>query len=243
MMKKTLIAMSLLAAATTSSVHAEWKGQGEAGLIKASGNTESENLNIGLNFKNEGDVITHELGFGAYQASTDNEDSADSINAFYTLKYTLTDRSFVFGSLSYLDDDFDGFTEQASIAAGYGYSVIKSEPTKWDVGVGVGYRDTSELIKLDDGTEIEGMDLSGETLVLLSDFDTKLTDNTQLVDKFRAEIGSDNTFVENDLALIVSMNEKFALKAGILVRHNTDPAPGADETDTITSFNLVYNFK
>ena len=39
-----------------------------------------------------------------------------------------------------------------------------------------------------------------------------------------------------------AMNDRFSLKAGLLVRYNSDPALGADNTDTITSFNLVYNF-
>lgn len=220
----------------------EWTGQGEAGLIKASGNTDSENYNVGLNFKNEGEILTHELGFFLYQASADNVDSAETIGAAYTLKYGLTDRSYLWGALSYLDDEFDGFTEQVSGAFGYGYKVIDTEPQAWDVGIGVGYRDTSEFIRLEDGTGFEGEDLSGATLVLRSDYRNQITDNTQFVDNFVAEIGSDNTYVENDAAIIVSMNEKFALKAGLLFRHNTDPAPGADDTDTITSVNLVYNF-
>jgi len=233
-----------LCVASVPSVYAEpWTGQGEAGLIKASGNTDSENANIGLNFKKEGDLLSHELAFGMYRASTENVDSAESINASYTLKYTLTERSYVFGSLSYLDDEFDGFTEQSSIAAGYGYKVIDTEPVGWDVGLGVGYRDTSELLKLEDGTEVEGKDLSGPTLVLRSDYRIQLTSNTEFVDKFVAEIGSDNSYIENSAALVVAMNDKFALKAGVLFRHNTDPAPGTDDTDTITSMNLVYNFK
>ena len=40
----------------------------------------------------------------------------------------------------------------------------------------------------------------------------------------------------------VAMNDRFSLKAGILVRYNSDPAPGVDETDTITSVSLVYKF-
>jgi len=144
-----------------------------------------------------------------------------------------------------LDDEFDGFTEQASISAGYGYKVINTDPVGWDVGIGVGYRDTSEFIRLDETSSVgvEGDDLSGPTLVLLSDYRNQLTPTTQFVDKFVAEIGSDNTYIENDAALIVAIDSKFALKAGLLIRHNTDPAIGADETDTITSINLVYNFK
>ncbi len=242
MNKKSFLALISLSLSMSAGAQ-EWTGQGEAGLIKASGNTDSENYNIGLNFKNDAEILSHEIDLSLYQASSDNVDSAESVAAAYTLKYNLTDRSYLFGSLSYLDDEFDGFTEQTSAALGYGYKLIDTEPHAWDVGIGVGYRDTSELIKLDDGSELEGMDLSGATLVLRSDYRNQLTDNTQFVDKFVAEIGSDNTFVENDAALVVSMNEKFALKAGVLVRHNTDPAPGADDTDTITSVNLVYNFK
>lgn len=243
MNKKILILSAAMSLAASTTIYAQgWTGQGEAGLIKASGNTDSENFNVGLNFKNEGEIITHELNFNLYQASADNVDSAESIAAAYRIKYNLTDRSFLFGGVSFLDDEFDGFTEQTSISAGYGYKVIDTEPVGWDTGIGIGYRDTSELTILDDGTEIEGEDLSGETLVLVSNYRNQLTPNTQFIDDFVAEIGSDNTYLENDAALIVSMNEKFSLKAGILVRHNTDPAPDADETDTITSINLLYNF-
>jgi len=221
---------------------AKWNTTGEAGLISASGNTDSENFNVGLNFKNEGTVFTHEIGFALYQASADNIDTAESIAADYALKYALTDRSYLFGALSYLDDDFDGFTEQSSISGGYGYKVFDSEKVGWEVAGGIGYRDTSELTILDDGQEIEGADLSSETLVFRSDYRNQLTPTTQFIDKFVAEIGSENTYVENEAALLVSISEKLALKAGLLFRHNTDPAPGADETDTITSINLVYNF-
>jgi len=240
---KTILFCAAMSIAATSTANAEgWTGQGEAGLIKASGNTDSENFNVGLNFKNEGEIWAHEINFSLYQASADNVDSAESVAAGYTAKRNLTDRSYLFGALSYLDDEFDGFTEQSSVAFGYGYKVIDSEPVAWDLGIGAGYRDTSELIRLEDGTEFEGKDLSGATLVLISDYRNQITPNTQFLDKFVAEIGSDNTFIENDAALVVSMNEKFALKAGLLVRHNTDPAPGADDTDTISSINLLYNF-
>ncbi len=242
-MKKLLSTILLTTLCTPMVVSAEgWSGQGEAGLIVASGNTDSENANVGLSFKKEGELYQHELGFGLYRASNNDVDSAESFNADYTIKRNLSERRFVFGSVSFLDDQFDGFTEQLSASVGYGYKIFDSEPRAWDVGIGVGYRDTNELIRLDDGSEVEGMDLSGATLVLRSNYRNKLTANTEFIDAFVAEIGADNTFVENDAAIVVSMNERFALKAGLLIRHNTDPAPGAEETDTISSVNLVYNF-
>ncbi|GAA6137904.1 DUF481 domain-containing protein [Arenicella sp. 4NH20-0111] len=220
----------------------KWSGQGEAGYVKASGNTDSENLNVGLNFNKQGPLWSHDIKFATYKTSNDSTDTANNLSADYTLKRALSERSNLFLTLGYLDDDFDGFTEQSSLAIGYGYKIIDSEPTQWETGLGVGYRDTNTAIRLDDGSELKGEDVSGATLVLRSDFHHKLTDNTEFVDKFKAELGSDNSFIENDAALFVAMNDRFSLKAGFIVRHNTDPAPGADETDTITSFSLVYKF-
>lgn len=240
--KKTLLGIAVVTALSASPSFAAWTGSGEAGLVKASGNTDSENANIGLAFVNEGEVWSHELGFKLLQASTDGEDSADSVSADYLAKRDLSERSYLFAGLGYLDDGFDGFTEQTSASVGYGYRVIDTEDVGLELGIGIGYRDTSQLLVLEDGSELEGDDVSGATGVLLMNYRNKITANTEFVDAFRAEIGSDNTFVENEAALIVAMNEKFALKAGLLIRHNTDPAEGFDETDTITSINLVYNF-
>ena len=241
---KIALFCAMLSLASAAPVNAQgWAGTGEAGLVKASGNTESENYNIGLNFKNKGKVVTHQVNFSLFQASADNTDSAESLATSYKIKYNLAERSYLFGTLSYLDDEFDGFTEQSSIARGYGYTLIDSEAVNWEVGIGAGYRDTSELTKLAGGLSIEGKDLSGTTFVLNSDYQTQITSNTQYIDKFVAEIGADNSFIVNEASVVVSMTEKFALKAGLLIRHNTDPAAGSDETDTITSINLVYNFK
>ena len=240
---KIITLLSAITLTTSFTVNAaDWQGQGEVGLVKTSGNTESENFNVGLDFKKELKAWRHEFGVAFYQASADDQRSANSIAADYTAKYSISDRRYLFSSISYLDDDFDGFTEQSSASLGYGYHVIKSKPTAWEVGIGIGYRDTSEFIKQPDGSRIEGKDLSGGTLVLRSDYRHQLTSNTQFSDKFTAEIGADNSFIENNASLSVAMNEKFALKAGLRIRHNTDPAPGADQTDTISSINLVYNF-
>ena len=61
--------------------------------------------------------------------------------------------------------------------------------------------------------------------------------------KFLVESGSDNTFLENDTALSVSINDRLALKIGLNIRHNTDVTGLVDDTDTLTTANLVYNFK
>jgi putative salt-induced outer membrane protein len=75
------------------------------------------------------------------------------------------------------------------------------------------------------------------------DYDHAFTATTSLVDKFVVEAGSENTFLQNDLALQVKMTDVLALAVGYSVRHNTDPQVGFEKTDTLTTINLVYEIK
>src|SRR3546814_271841 len=74
----------------------------------------------------------------------------------------------------------------------------------------------------------------------LVDFKHQLTDNTAIYNAFLVESGSDNTFLQNDIGIAVAMNEKFALKAGLQARYNSEVEPGTKKTDTLTTINLVY---
>ena len=75
------------------------------------------------------------------------------------------------------------------------------------------------------------------------DYDHELTATTSVLDKFIVEAGSNNTFLQNDLALQVKMTDVLALAVGYSVRHNTDPPVGFEKTDTLTTINLVYELK
>ena len=75
------------------------------------------------------------------------------------------------------------------------------------------------------------------------DFQHQLTPNTSVIDKFIVEAGADNTYLQNDLSLQVKMTDVLALAVGYSVKHNTDPPVGFEETDTLTTVNLVYLMK
>ena len=74
------------------------------------------------------------------------------------------------------------------------------------------------------------------------EFKHAFNDNVAFYDMLLLESGSDNTFVQNDAGVQVKMTERLALKAGLLVRHNTDVVAPTKKTDTLTTINLVYGF-
>jgi putative salt-induced outer membrane protein len=249
MILRTSLAAALLAALPVAALADDWTGSGELGLAVARGNAESENLNGKLHFLNEDDQWKHAFYLTALRAKgqvtgdfdgdgipeTRSELTANRYEIGASSAYKFSEHSSWVASLRYENDDFAAFEWQQTIGIGFGHQLIDSETTKLGFEIGPGLRRAKDATSGE--TETDGI-VRGKV-----DFKHKLTANTDLVNLFLLESGQDNSFAQNDLGLVVSMNKSLALKAGIQVRHNSDVAPGREKTDTLTTLNLVYSFK
>ena len=74
-------------------------------------------------------------------------------------------------------------------------------------------------------------------------FQHQLTDTTKIVDRFLVESNSDNTYMQNDLGLEVTITGSLGLRLAYQVRHNTDVRPAVEKTDTLTTVGLIYETK
>ena len=262
-MKKTLIASALLLSLPLV-VQAEdgtWSGSGELGFAMSRGNAKSENLNAKLAFKMEDEVWKHNIFLNALRNKGEVKvtDAAGATVDSYQLTanryefgassgYKLDERSYVVGAIRYENDDFSPYEYQGIFSLGYGYTAIKNERTELAFEVGPGYRrlDKRPFTTLAGEPPVATIiDPSAEGQVVgrgLVSFKHKITDNTAFENTLLVEAGSDNTFLQNDAGLAVSMNSKLALKLGYQVRHNSDVSPGTDKTDQLITTNLVYNF-
>jgi putative salt-induced outer membrane protein len=211
-----------------------WSGTGEFGLVMTSGNTDTTSVNLAMNFKYEVEKWRHEFGAAYLNADNDGDKTANRYDLRAQSSYKVTEKSYYFGALRHDNDDFSAYQNQTTLTAGYGRQILDSERHKLVAEIGAGYR-TAELANT--GETEKGV--VGRGLV---DWLWVLTGNTELTDRFLVEAGSDNTYLQNDLGLSVAMNDKFAIKLGFQVRHNTDVPEDVKKTDTITSANLVYNF-
>jgi putative salt-induced outer membrane protein len=230
------VALILVAA----SAQAEWKGKGEAGLVFASGNTKSTNVNLKLGMSEEVGLWKHSLEMAALRAtSTDpatgvKSTSADRYMAGWQSDYKINVRTFAFGGLRYEKDKLSGFDYQASLSTGIGYKFYDTDKMKLSGQAGVGYRRIKD--------NVTG-DTSGNAVFVAGmDYENVLTATTKIVDKFRAESGSDNTLLTNFIGVEVKMSDKLALSTGLDARQNTKPPAGKNKTDTIMTLNLVYAF-
>lgn len=239
----TIMGMALAAAAPAC---ADWTGKSEAGLVISSGNTETTTANAKLNLVRESGNWKNAFGLAGLYASDDTARTAQRWEALTQSDYNFTVKDFWFGAARYEDDAFGGFVYQVSVSSGVGRKFINTDRSKLTGTIGVGYKfiETEDSFDPLTGTLLEEGESSSEAVGRGTlELDHKITDTTSVLDKFVIEAGSDNTFIQNDLSLQVKINHALALAVGYGVRHNTDPPPGFERTDTLTTVNLVYELK
>jgi putative salt-induced outer membrane protein len=236
-----LLAGALLVAANAAIAQEEeakdhgWTGKGEFGFVSTTGNTDSTAVNLKLEFIRDAETWRHRFtGTALY---TDENGIQD--NERYTLEAQsdrkLNETSYVFGALRWDADKFGSYDPQASLTAGYGRQLMKSEKHELKAEIGAGWRKLEER---------ETGETSSEPIIrLLLDDSWQVLESTKWTNRLLVESGSDNTFTQFNTAAAVSMSDKFAVNIGFEVRNNTKVPPGDTEsTDTITTVNLVYNF-
>ena len=231
-----------------STAQAQWTGKAELGVMVSSGNAEATSANTKFDLAHESEKWKQTIYAGALYGANGEFTTAERFEARYQLDYKITDRLSWFGALRGEKDSFSGFVYQATVSTGAAYKFIDSPTTKLAASLGAGYRTLKEevLIKTDAGEvidRIEGESQSEPVITVGSTFEHNFNETTKLTNKLLAESGSDNTAVQDDLSLQVSMTDTLALAVGFGVRYNTDPPPLSETTDLLTTVNLVYNIK
>ena len=214
---------------------AEWSGKGEFGLVVARGNSETETLNLGLQFKRQAEKWRNSLDLSALRSSDDGDLNAERYTLGYKSGYSFNEESYLFGALRYDQDEFSSYDYQTSLSVGYGRQLLASDTHELSLEIGPGVRRAEPK----DPLQTSETNMIGR---LSSDYAWIISETASLSNSLLVEAGSNNTFAENELALNVAINSRFALKLSGAVRHNTDADPGVEKTDTLTTANLVYNF-
>jgi putative salt-induced outer membrane protein len=263
--KKSLFAVALVATlpmAAFADDDGSWSGAGELGFAAARGNARSENLNAKFSLKKEDDTWKDNFYLNAYRSkgevnSTTVENgqtvnlssynlTSNRVETGASVGYKLDERSYIVGALRYENDDFSPFNYQSVASIGYGYTVLKNATDELSAEIGPGYKSYKPVdsVTVVDGQPVRTSFDSQSEIVARSliAYKHSFTENTSFVNTFLVEAGSDNTFLQNDAGLAVSISKAFALKIGYELRHNSDVAAGIKQNDQLMTTNLVYNF-
>ena len=229
------LASSVFAQDEPEVLDTSWKGIGELGFVSTSGNTDTESLNVRLEFTKESENWRYKLGGTALTSSKNGTKDAKRYTADLQTDRKLSEKSYLFAAYRYDADKFGAYDPQQSITTGYGRQLMKSDRHELNGEVGIGYKKLKETVSGDTSSEMIGRFLLDDVWII--------TPSTAWNNRVLVEAGSDNTFTQFNTGLVVSMNERFALKLGWEYRHNSEiPVGVTDKTDTTTTANLVYNF-
>lgn len=220
-------------------VKSPWKSSVEAGIVRTTGNTETQNTSL------KGDVIYedgqwkytgHGEAFGASQedaATGVNEVSAERYLLSGKVDYKMSDIDYVFGLVQLQKDRFSGFEYEHVVSAGYGRKVIKEADMELDVEIGPGVR----FFKVDGGEADE------EALLRLAGkYWWAITDHSKFTQDLTVEIGEDLTTTTSVTGLQANVNSSLAMKLTFTVKNKDEVPVGTEDTDTETALTLVYTF-
>ena len=247
-MKIQSFALTLIAGLTPLFAHADWTGTGSAGYAMATGNSTSESGNAKLQIAEEIENWKHALTFDSLYGSSNSVTSANRWDTSWQSDYKITDPLYVFGNLRYEQDHFGAYSYQESATAGLGYKLYDSDTTKLSLQAGAGVKkaEPQALVKDASGKVIDRIEDPATTKAAVTAgfaYEHVLTATTKVLNTFLAESTTDNTFLQNDLALQVAMSDKLAISLGYGLRENTSPPAGAKRLDGLTTVSLVYSFK
>ena len=220
-----------------------WKGRGEFGGFRQTGNSDNLGLSAGLDIKREGIEWTHALRARADYQRSNGVASREKYFAAYEPRFQIGDDLFAYGLGQFESDVFQGFDSRYALSAGVGYQAIKRTDLNLALKAGPALRRTDYTTGETD-TRLAGL--------LGVDFDWTIVDGLKLTQdtNFVAETGGQATvFLDSRNATLALVNGLEARITGRLstrfsyqVDYQSEPPAGKASTDTLSRVSFVYGF-
>ena len=220
-----------------------WSGEGQIGAFLATGNSENIGVTAALDIKREGIDWTHAFRASADYQRSNGVTSREQFQVAYEPRYEMGENLFAFGIAQFERDRFQGFNGRYSLSGGLGYTVIDNDSASLSVKGGPAFRVTER---------IDGISQSRIGGLLGVDFDWRIADRITFTQDANAvaETGGEalviidgaNTTVNLVSGLDFKISDALRSRLSYQLEYNSNPGIGAESTDTLTRFTLVYGF-
>ncbi len=211
-----------------------WEGKIAASAVVANGNSENVAVGVLVDARREAGNFAHNVKANFDMGRSDGVQNVKRWGAAYQLDYKFDDRSYAYGRLSYIEDEFSGFDYRLFAGAGLGHFYYKSDELTWKVEAGPGF----QYSPIDDTREI-----SKEFAVYAaSETDWVIREGLKLEQDFSVTWTSPTTTLTSLTALTASITQSISAGMGYEVRYETNPPDLKKQLDTILRANLAYGF-
>lgn len=210
-----------------------WEGEGQIGAFQSSGNSDTAGVTASLSLTRQGIDWSHKLrGAIDYQRSKGTV-SREQYLVAYEPRYEFSPNLFVFGIGQYEQDRFQGFSDRYTVSAGVGQRVVDNESVRLSLQAGPTWRRTEFVSGLND-SHFAGL--------AALDFDWQITNALSLTEDGSIIVEQGNTSILSATGLEAGVANDLKARISYTVDYDSNPPPGAVQTDTTTRFTLVYGF-
>lgn len=215
-----------------------WTSSLGAGLAITSGNTDTQNINIAFGTAWDPKTIHIFKAEALYlRGESDGETQTDKTTSLGRYERTVSERTFLFGELSYLRDPFKSIDYLISPIAGIGHYLLKSETQKLsiDAGAGAAFESSPEL-----GSTSGGAVKAGESWEWAFSPTSKLTQH--LSGLWKAD-DFDDALYHFDAGLATTIAARAELKLSYVYDYKNAPAsPDVEKGDSAFFAAVLYKF-
>ena len=224
-----------------------WKGQGELGGFRSTGNT--RNLGVSGGLKLVKDAVKWRLNFLARADYERNKGKTtrDQLSATIEPNYKFGKSLYAYGLAQFERDRLQGFAARYTLSGGLGYELVKTKDLRLAVKAGPAIRITDFAA---------GDSKSSLAALVGLDLDWKISDNLKFSQDTGGTYASDAQGFTSASAVIDSDNISFAATSAFdakllgalsarfsyTIEHETNPPVGRIKTDTLSRATLVYDF-
>jgi len=220
-----------------------WSGKGEFGAFRATGNSSNTGVTAGLTADRQGIDWRHRFTARIDYQRANGVTTREQFLARYEPNINISDNFYAYALAQYERDRFQGFSGRYAISGGIGYQVLKADDIQLSVKAGPAYRVT-EFVDGRSESRIAGL--------IGVDFDWKITDRLTVTQDTNAVaeaggsavaiIDSRNTTLDLITGLNATINSKLSARFSYAVEYDSNPPPGAVQTDTLSRVTLIYDF-
>lgn len=249
----TLVASSAVNASAADADKLGWTADMAASLILERGNSESNAVNGNLNAAREGVLWRNTIkaeGSNKEERVTDpvtgNDDFVRTGERYYS-QYKLDRKlgensaNYFFNVGTYEKDAFSGFHYQASYALGLGQRFISNDKHTLDAEIGPGYR--WRCLEPQDGYFSCDQDDNDPIVRVAAKYKWLISDTADFSQEVSTEAGEDGASTRAESVLNSKINAKFSLRVRYLLEHESEPGPGAKESDHEFTVGIVYTIR
>tara|TARA_R110000850_G_scaffold8619_3_gene31898 strand:+ start:104 stop:1054 length:951 start_codon:yes stop_codon:yes gene_type:complete len=224
-----------------------WKGQGELGGFRSTGNT--RNLGLSGGIKLVKDAVKWRLNL---QARADYErnkgkTTRDQLTATIEPNYKFDKKLYAYGLAQFERDRFQGFSARYTLSGGLGYELVRTKDLRLAVKAGPAYRITEFAGGNSESSlaGLIGLDLDwtiSDHLKFSQDAGGTWASDAQGYTSAVAIIDSDNATFQATSALDAKLIGSLSARFSYTIEHETNPPAGRIKTDTLSRATLVYDF-